>query len=387
MTDTAGIPEKRIAANLITGFLGAGKTSALLSLLPHRPRHERWAILVNEYGMVSLDHILLDESNQNAESGVDVDELAGGCFCCSLSMALPFALSRLIRRTKPHRIFLEPTGSGHPAAVIDLLRTGRFAEMLDLRTTICLVDPRDYLNPRITNSTVFQDQIQMADVVAINFTDKCDPEQIRRCREFVLAQDPPKLAVAETTHGKLNPEWLDMSGIVIRPPLFANSHHSPLDHPTAPVSVDLSPPLVAGPVSNDLQTLPLTELSAPQVLEQREPLPSRPLRLENQGLEQFACGWIFLRTTFSSENLCKNYSKVYSPFCVSKACFTVRTTGGPFSDAVQICKCSGRRIAVTAEWKSSRTHRGFRGTTWKASCWPVCGHETANGIQRAGSFQ
>lgn len=293
MTDTAGIPEKRIAANLITGFLGAGKTSALLSLLPHRPRHERWAILVNEYGMVSLDHILLDESNQNAESGVDVDELAGGCFCCSLSMALPFALSRLIRRTKPHRIFLEPTGSGHPAAVIDLLRTGRFAEMLDLRTTICLVDPRDYLNPRITNSTVFQDQIQMADVVAINFTDKCDPEQIRRCREFVLAQDPPKLAVAETTHGKLNPEWLDMSGIVIRPPLFANSHHSPLDHPTAPVSVDLSPPLVAGPVSNDLQTLPLTELSAPQVLEQREPLPSRPLRLENQGLEQFACGWIF----------------------------------------------------------------------------------------------
>lgn len=272
--------DQRIPTNLITGFLGSGKTSALLSLMPHRPAHERWAILVNEYGMVSLDHILLDESGSGPGSGVDVDELAGGCFCCSLSMALPLALARLIRRTKPHRIFLEPTGSGHPAAVIDLLRKGRFAEQLDLQSTICLVDPRDYLNPRITNSAVFQDQIQMADVVAINFVDKCDRRQVELCREFVLSQDPPKLHVAETTFGRLQPEWLKLDGIVTRPPGFAEAHAMDSHHSHAGDQPDL-------------QTVSLQAGTEPVKIQSSVPLPGCPLRFQNEGLGQYACGWIF----------------------------------------------------------------------------------------------
>ncbi len=103
---------KKIPINLITGFLGAGKTSAIQSLLPFRPTSERWAVLINEYGMVSLDHILVNDSEGDL-SGVHVDEMAGGCFCCSLSMELPLMLARIIRKTQPHRILLEPTGSGH----------------------------------------------------------------------------------------------------------------------------------------------------------------------------------------------------------------------------------------------------------------------------------
>lgn len=269
----------RIPANLITGFLGAGKTSALLSLLAHRPAHERWAVLVNEYGMVSLDHILLNAGEDDDDSDVQVDELAGGCFCCTLSMALPLALARLIRRARPHRIFLEPTGSGHPAAVIDMLRTGRLAELVELRTTICLVDPRDYLNPRITNQSVFQDQIQMADVVAINFTDKCDAQQIASCREFVLAQDPPKLLVAETTFGRLQPEWLDLHNLVVRPPRFADAHtHVHADAHAAGTAGDADP---LGGGSGDLLQLP------------QLPGSGRPVRYENAGLGQTGCGWVF----------------------------------------------------------------------------------------------
>lgn len=212
----------RIPTCLITGFLGSGKTSALLSLLPLRPPHERWAVLVNEYGMVSLDHLLLNDSPDQSDS-VQVDELAGGCFCCTLSMDLPLALSRLIRRSQPHRIFIEPTGAGHPAAVIDMLRTGRIADQIELRSVICLVDPRDYQNPRITNSAVFHDQIQMADVVAINFSDKCSPAQTALCRQYVASLDPPKFLIAETTLGRLQPEWLDPDCLVARPPGFADA--------------------------------------------------------------------------------------------------------------------------------------------------------------------
>ncbi len=284
------ISENKIPVNLITGFLGAGKTTALQSLLKQRPANERWAILVNEYGMVSLDHILLndsdDENGSSEENGVHVDELAGGCFCCSLSMALPLAIARMIRKTRPHRILLEPTGSGHPASVIDLLRTGRLSEVLQLKTTICLVDPRDYLNPRITNSEVFQDQIQMADVVAINFTDKCSVEQIRECRKFAESQDPPKLIIAETSFGELQVEWLDLDDLIIRPPFFPEAHqHAAVPAQAADGSVAESSMVVQGP---DLQSPFSSTIALPS-----RPIGGKPVRFENEGLNQIACGWIF----------------------------------------------------------------------------------------------
>ena len=140
---------ERIPTNLITGFLGAGKTTAILSLLSQRPSHERWAVLVNEYGMVSLDHVLLQQPDTQMlsegdlpgettsaieisplsadgladECGVMIDEMAGGCFCCTLVDSLPLTLNRLVRRARPHRLIIEPTGAGHPASVIDLLRS------------------------------------------------------------------------------------------------------------------------------------------------------------------------------------------------------------------------------------------------------------------------
>ncbi|MBL8817401.1 MAG: GTP-binding protein [Planctomyces sp.] len=275
----------KIPINLITGFLGAGKTSAIQSLLAQRPAHERWAVLINEYGMVSLDHILVNDIANDAgntedstkdNSGVDVDEMAGGCFCCSLAMELPLMLARMIRRTQPHRIILEPTGSGHPASVIDLLRSGRLGERLELRATIALVDPRDCENPRITNADVFHDQLQMADVVAINFGDKCSSDQIQRCRNLVVSLDPPKLLIAETTQGKLSLAWLDLSGHMIRQPLFADAHT--VQHN----SIASENPELINPFS------PPTD----SIIADR-PFHGKPVRFENQGLGKFACGWVF----------------------------------------------------------------------------------------------
>jgi G3E family GTPase len=307
--DSGNATTSRIPTNLITGFLGSGKTSAIHSLLQHRKPDERWAILINEYGMVSLDHILVNDSEDDA--GVQVDELAGGCFCCTLSMALPIALARLIRRTKPHRIILEPTGSGHPAAVIDLLRTGRLAELLELKTTICLIDPRDYENPRITNKEVFRDQIQMADIVAINFTDKCERAQIDRCRQFIENQDPPKLRIAETEHGRLDPAWLELTDIVVRPPQFGSAHAvDPAHGHDSRHSIDSSESVNSEPPSGSSLPQPLAVVSlgidtseAPTdgtlkdhyLKVDAEPTAGRPVRLQNEGLGQSACGWIFSR--------------------------------------------------------------------------------------------
>ncbi len=288
----------KIPINLITGFLGAGKTSAIQSLLAQRPTHERWAVLINEYGMVSLDHILVNdiasdvgnpEGSAKDNSGVDVDEMAGGCFCCSLAMELPLMLARMIRRTQPHRIILEPTGSGHPASVIDLLRSGRLGERLELRATIALVDPRDCENPRITNADVFHDQLQMADVIAINFGDKCSSDQIQRCRDLVVSLDPPKLLITETIQGKLNLEWLDLSGHMIRQPLFADAHtaqhNSVHTEPTRPATTP------SATSENLVLTNPFSPPASSMIADQ--PASGKPVRFENQGLGKFACGWVF----------------------------------------------------------------------------------------------
>lgn len=268
----------RIPTNLITGFLGAGKTTAIRTLLDHRPAGERWSIFVNEYGMVSIDHVILE--SEAAE--VQVQELGGGCFCCTMAYAMEPLLAQFIRQTKPDRLLIEPSGAGHPARVIDTLRSDKWRTSIDLRATICLVDPKDFNNPKCTNTTVFHDQIQMADVVVLNWLDVREPELVQRCRQWIEQFDPPKLLIAETSHGQLRPEWLDVESTVIRTPQFATaaseSTHVIDDHLRQPLHIHVD-----------------SKTSVPQqvITLNQPPLPGRPLRLDNDGLGQWACGWIF----------------------------------------------------------------------------------------------
>jgi len=69
-----------IPTNLISGFLGAGKTTAILHLLRQKPADERWAVLVNEFGEIGVDGALLGNPDE-----VFIREVAGGCICCALA--------------------------------------------------------------------------------------------------------------------------------------------------------------------------------------------------------------------------------------------------------------------------------------------------------------
>ena len=67
-----------IPTHLIAGPLGAGKTSLIRHLLAQRPAHERWAVLINEFGQIGLDAALLTRN----DDGIAIAEVAGGCVCC-----------------------------------------------------------------------------------------------------------------------------------------------------------------------------------------------------------------------------------------------------------------------------------------------------------------
>ena len=193
-----------VPVTVVTGFLGVGKTTAILDLFGHRPPDGRWAVLVNEFGEIGIDGAIL------AEGGLIVEEVPGGCICCSAGLALRVALVRLLREVRPDRLLIEPTGLAHPAAVIDTLRTPGLGQAVDVRAVIGVVDPRHCRSARHRASEVWQDQIRLADVLVANKTDLAAEADLAAFHAMARDAWPEKLVVAETAHGRMDPAWLDL---------------------------------------------------------------------------------------------------------------------------------------------------------------------------------
>lgn len=109
-----------VPTNVITGFLGVGKTSAILHLLSQKPVHERWAVLVNEFGEIGVDGSLF-EGQHAKEQGIFIREVPGGCMCCASGLPMEIALNQLLAKAKPGSLTVEPTGLGHPKEVLQVL--------------------------------------------------------------------------------------------------------------------------------------------------------------------------------------------------------------------------------------------------------------------------
>ncbi|QRY80727.1 GTP-binding protein [Pseudomonas sp. PDNC002] len=127
---------KQIPTHLIAGPLGAGKTSLLQSLLAQRPAGERWAVLVNEFGQVGLDVALLSRD----EDGIALGEVAGGCLCCVNGAPFQVGLARLLRKARPQRVFIEPSGLGHPAQLLAQLRAAPWQGVLAVQPLVMVLD-------------------------------------------------------------------------------------------------------------------------------------------------------------------------------------------------------------------------------------------------------
>ena len=156
--------------NLITGFLGSGKTTSILHLLAHKDPNEKWAVLVNEFGEVGIDGALL------ADSGALLKEIPGGCMCCVNGLPMQVGLNTLLRQGKPDRLLIEPTGLGHPKQILDLLTAPVYEPWIDLRATLCILDPRLLLDEKSASNENFRDQLAAADIIVANKSDRTTPE-------------------------------------------------------------------------------------------------------------------------------------------------------------------------------------------------------------------
>ncbi|MEN9464185.1 MAG: hypothetical protein RL217_366, partial [Pseudomonadota bacterium] len=110
--------------HIITGFLGTGKTTAILHLLKNKNPNEKWAVLVNEFGEIGIDGTILKQA------GVAVREVPGGCLCCVSGLPFQMGLNFLLAREKPDVLIIEPTGLGHPKNILKTLLDDNYRDFI-----------------------------------------------------------------------------------------------------------------------------------------------------------------------------------------------------------------------------------------------------------------
>jgi len=192
-----------VPTNIITGFLGVGKTSAILHLLKSKPYSERWAVLVNEFGEIGVDGSLFD-GQHNEEGNVFIREVPGGCMCCAAGLPMQIALNQLLTRAKPDRLLIEPTGLGHPIEVIEVLTADYNLEVLSIEKTITLVDARNLADARYTEHATFNQQIAIADIIVGNKQDLYQPEDKAKLQQYAKSKALPNAEIIFTEQGKLD---------------------------------------------------------------------------------------------------------------------------------------------------------------------------------------
>jgi G3E family GTPase len=190
-------------AHIFTGSFGAGKTTAIRWLMSHKPDHELWVVILNEFTDAGIDALSVAES---ARGSFDVRLVAGGCLCCVGQLEFGKQLREILRTLKPTRLLIEPSGAGHAADIVDELAAYEAQRALVLDSVVCLVDALDASRILHTREAGEWSQIQSADVLLMSKPDLAAPEDRQAFHAIAAEQYPAKQYLGVCQGGILPPE-------------------------------------------------------------------------------------------------------------------------------------------------------------------------------------
>ena len=174
---------QNIPTHVIAGPLGAGKTSLIRHLLAQRPPNERWAVLINEFGQIGLDAALLTRDIE----GIALGEVAGGCLCCVNGAPFQIGLGRLLRKARPDRLFIEPSGLGHPAQLLRQLSEAPWQGVLAVQPCVLVLDAQALAVGKPLPATQ-QETLNSAGLLLLNKSEGLDTAD----RQRIAAQLPAR---------------------------------------------------------------------------------------------------------------------------------------------------------------------------------------------------
>ena len=201
---------ERLPVSLITGFLGSGKTTLLNRLLRHNAMKDS-AVIINEYGEVSLDHLLVERVDG------EVAVLASGCICCTIRSDLEETLrTLLVKRDRgevsPFRhILVETTGLADPAPIVQLLLNNPLvSHFLRLDTVVTTVDAANAVH-QLDHQYEAVKQVALADRLLITKSDLVSNIAVLESR---LRRLNPGARIENVMHGEIDPAELFGAGLI-----------------------------------------------------------------------------------------------------------------------------------------------------------------------------
>jgi cobalamin biosynthesis protein CobW len=235
----------KIPATILTGFLGAGKTTLIRHLLQHADR--RIALIINEFGDIGIDRELITGCGIPSCREDDVVELANGCICCTVADEfLPTMRFLLEREPAPENILIETSGLALPKPLVKAFGWPEVRSRVTVDGVIAVIDaeataagmfatdPEAVARAREADPSIdhespleelFEEQIQCADIVVLNKLDLVDDAGRARAEAEVEKQLREAVRIVPARHGALDPAILLGLGSAAEDDLESRSSH------------------------------------------------------------------------------------------------------------------------------------------------------------------
>ncbi len=243
MTATAA----RVPCTVVTGFLGAGKTTLIRNLLENS-KGKRLALIVNEFGDVGVDGEILKGCGIDACPEENIVELANGCICCTVADDFVPALDQILSRTpRVDHILIETSGLALPKPLVQAFQWPTVKSRVTVDGVVAVVDGPALAEGKVASDMdalaaqraedesldhddpieeVFEDQVACADLIILSKNDLLDEAAAARARKIVDAHITPAVKVVPSEHGKVDPSILLGLGLAVEDDIEnRKSHH------------------------------------------------------------------------------------------------------------------------------------------------------------------
>ncbi len=237
----------KVPVTVVTGFLGAGKTTLIRHLLEHA-RGRRLALVVNEFGDVGVDGDILRSCGIESCPDENIVELSNGCLCCTVADDFIPAIEALLSRVpRPDHIVVETSGLALPKPLVKAFDWPAIRARVTVDGVVAVVDGAAVADGRFADDParlaaqrradgsvdhdnpleeVYEDQLLCADLVVLNKADLLGPDALARVRAAIAGKVPRAVKVVSTTEGRIDPSVLLGIGAAAEDDLDGRpSHH------------------------------------------------------------------------------------------------------------------------------------------------------------------
>ncbi|MBS6263761.1 MAG: GTP-binding protein [Clostridium sp.] len=177
--------------DIISGFLGAGKTTFIKRLIGEAISGEKVVLIENEFGEIGIDGGFLKDA------GIEIREMNSGCICCSLVGDFGKSLSEVLTKYAPDRVIIEPSGVGKLSDVMKAVRDVASEIEVELNSAVTVADAGKVRMYMKNFGEFFNNQIENAGTIVLSRTDIADPKKVQKAVEMIREKN--QRAVIVTT--------------------------------------------------------------------------------------------------------------------------------------------------------------------------------------------